>query len=206
MSVAGLTAFGDAKSPEHPSWIISFVFCGDRVQACDLQYSWDKVTRKSHHPDSVSCSLQTPGFLQHPPRYKVETEKTTHEKKHAWWLQGQGHCPVSSRTTEHFVLVEAASGQQGCWGCTCVGRSTGSYPWPAETDEDEILSFFWTRFISLGTALHASQNRSEFSHRSRKTQKALLSVNYHITSSCQVVSYLHTCAQLTAGEGEDTQL
>lgn len=23
-----------------------------------------------------------------------------------------------------------------------VGRSTGSYPWPAETDEDELLSFF----------------------------------------------------------------
>lgn len=28
-----------------------------------------------------------------------------------------------------------------CWGCTRVG-STGSYSWPAETDEDEILSFF----------------------------------------------------------------
>lgn len=55
------------------------------------------------------------------------------------------------------------------------------------------------RFISLGTALHASQNRSEFSHRSRKPQKALLSVSYHIPSSCQVVSYLHTCVQQERG-------
>lgn len=61
--------------------------------------------------------------------------------------------------------------------------------------QNQMKFFFLTRFIFLGSVLHASLNRSEFSHRSRKTQKALFSVSYHITSSCQAVSYLHTCAQ-----------
>lgn len=39
VSVARLTAFGGANSPEHPSWMTFFVFCGDKVQPW-----WDAVT------------------------------------------------------------------------------------------------------------------------------------------------------------------
>lgn len=111
---------------------------------CDLQNSWDEVTRKSHYPVSFPAAQQIPGFLQHSPRYKVETGKINTQKETSRMLQGHRHCPASSRTTGHFVLVEAASGEEGCWGCSGVGRSTGStgsYPWPAETDDDEILFF-----------------------------------------------------------------
>lgn len=103
------------------------------VACCDLQYSWDKVTRKSHHPDSVSYCLQIPGSLQHRPRYKVETGEMNTGKETSCRAAGTGALP--RKAVRMLCIGGSGLRRARCWGCSCVGR-TGSYLWPAETEED----------------------------------------------------------------------
>lgn len=107
--------------------------------------------------------------------------------------RGIVQCQVGPQNTLYWQKQPQESRDAG--GAVVWEEVLAATPGQQKQMKMKYLLFLKIRFIFLGTALHPSQNRSEFSHRSRKPQKALLSVSYHITSSCQAVSYLHTCAQ-----------
>lgn len=198
MRVAGLTAFGGVNRAPQLDDLCFLQWQGTTlVGCCDLQNSWDEVTRKSHYPVSFPAAQQIPGFLQHSPRYKVETGKINTQKETS--RMAAGAQALSCIKQDHGTLCIGRSSLRrgGMLGVQWCGKKYWKY-WQlplASRNRWRWNSFFLTRFIFLGSVLHASLNRSEFSHRSRETQKALFLVSYHIPSSCQAVSYLHTCAQ-----------